>query len=74
MQKTILAMMFGAAVLAASTTQATMASERHDIKTTDRAVASENYRNSRAYLAPDDAVPSRWSGYDGALGSGIAGH
>lgn len=73
MQKATMAML-GGALMAVLTTQATMASERHHVRTTARAAASENFRNSRAYLAPDYSVQSNGSGYDGALGSGIAGH
>jgi len=73
MRKTILAALSGA-LLTALTAQATLASEHHHIRTTNHAAASEKFRNSQAYIAPDIAVQSAWSGYDGALGSGMAGH
>ena len=74
MRKTILAALSGA-ILTAVTAQATLASEHHQIRTTtNHAAASEKFRNSQAYVAPDIAVQSAWSGYDGALGSGMAGH
>jgi hypothetical protein len=75
MRKTILTLLF-IPLIAAVTVQATAASERHDTRAKDRAVASEQLRNSNAYAAPDDiAVQSNRSDYDeGAMTSGIAGH
>jgi hypothetical protein len=63
-------------LIAALTAQAAAASEHHHTRTKSRAVASEQLRNSNAYAAPGDyPVPSYSSNvYDGALGSGIAGH
>jgi len=62
-------------LLTALTAQAAAASEHHHARTKPRAVASEQFRNSNAYAAPGDfAVQPGWSGYDGAMGSGIAGH
>ena len=59
---------------AALTAQAASASEHHT-RTKDRAVLSEQVRNSNAYAAPGDiAVPTRAPDYDeGAMTSGIAG-
>jgi hypothetical protein len=38
-------------------------------------VAIEQFRNSNAYAAPAYiAAQPYWSGYDGAAGSGMAGH
>jgi hypothetical protein len=63
-------------LIAALTAQAATASERHHARTKDRAVVSEQIRNSNAYAAPRDfAVPSYWSNEaNGAMASGIAGH
>lgn len=62
-------------LLAALTTQAAVASERHHTRTKGRAVAYERLLNSNAYAARGDiAVPSYWQNYDeGAMTSGIAG-
>jgi len=61
-----------AAVLMAQTAAA---SERHHARTRDRAVATRQFRDSNAYLAPAPiAAQPYWSGYDGAAGSGMAGH
>jgi hypothetical protein len=59
---------------AALTAQAASASEHHT-RTKDRAVLSEQVRNSNAYAAPADiAVPTRAPDYDeGAMTSGLAG-
>jgi hypothetical protein len=76
MRKRFIAM-FVVPLIAALTVQAAAASERHHMRTKDRAVATERLRNSNAwYAAPlDNLVPSYSSnGYDGGLGSGIAGH
>jgi hypothetical protein len=63
-------------VIAALTAQAATASERHHARTKDRAVVSEQIRNSNAYAAPGDfAVRSYLRSEDnGAMASGIAGH
>jgi hypothetical protein len=75
MRKTILTVLF-IPVIAALTAQATAASEHHHTRTKNRAVASEQLRNSNAYAAPGDiAVQSNLSDLDeGAMTSGIAGH
>jgi len=82
MRKTILAVV-SASIIAALTAQAAAAagSAHHRTRANGRAVATEQFRNSNAYVAPSniavqpDSVPySCWSGYDGAMGSGIAGH
>jgi len=66
----------GASLIAVFTVQAAAASGRHHTQTKGRAVASEQFRNSNAYAAPDKiAVPSYWSDEaEGAMTSGIAGH
>jgi hypothetical protein len=63
-------------LIAALTAQAAAASEHHHMRTKSRAVASQQFRNSNAYAAPDDiAVPSYKSNEaEGAMTSGIAGH
>jgi hypothetical protein len=63
-------------LIAALTAQAATASERHHARTKDRAVLSEQIRNSNAYAAPDDfAVRSYLRSEDeGAMASGSAGH
>ena len=75
MQKKILTVLF-IPLIAALTVQATAASEYRHTRTKDRAVASEQLRNSNAYAAPDDiALQSNRTDYDeGAMTSGIAGH
>jgi hypothetical protein len=75
MRKTILTIV-SASVIAALTAQAAAAgSEHHRARTNGRAVATEQFRNSNAYAAPSNfTVQPGWSGYDGAMGSGIAGH
>ena len=62
-------------LVVALTAQAATASEHHH-RTKGRAVASEQFRNSNAYAAPDNiAVRSYWSDEaNGAMASGIAGH
>ena len=74
MQKIFLTAIF-IPLAAALTAQAASASEHHT-RTKDRAVLSEQVRNSNAYAAPSDiAVQPGWSSYDeGAMTSGIAGH
>jgi hypothetical protein len=74
MRKKILTMLV-VPLIAALTAQAAAATERHHTRTKERAVVSERIRNSNAYAAPGDiAVQPGWSGYDGAMGSGTAGH
>jgi hypothetical protein len=75
MRKTILALLF-IPLIAASISQAAAASESHYKRTKDRAVESEQLRNSNAYVAPDDiTVQSSRPDFDeGAMTSGIAGH
>jgi hypothetical protein len=75
MRKKILTVLF-IPLIAALTAQATAASEYRHTRTKDRAVASEQLRNSNAYAAPSEfAVPSYLSSEDnGAMASGIAGH
>jgi hypothetical protein len=54
---------------------ASAAPEHHRARTNGRAVATEQFRNSNAYAAPDSfAVQPGFSSYDGAMGSGMAGH
>jgi hypothetical protein len=75
MRKTILTVV-SASVIAALTAQAAAAaSEHHRTRTNGHAVATQQFRNSNAYAAPSNfAVQPGWSGYDGAMGSGTAGH
>jgi len=75
MRNTIVAVL-GASLIAISTAQAATVSGRHHTQTKDHAVASEQFRNSNGYVAPDKiAVPSYWSEEaEGAMTSGIAGH
>jgi hypothetical protein len=80
MRKTILTVV-SASIIAALTAQAAAAagSAHHRLRTNGRVVATEQFRNSNAYVAPIVIQPgsgpySSWSGYDGAMGSGIAGH
>ena len=63
-------------LIAALTAQAAAAEHRH-MRTKDRAVAIERFRNSNAYAAPRGyfAVRSYLPDYDeGAMTSGLAGH
>jgi hypothetical protein len=63
-------------LIAALTAQAAAASERHHARAKDRAVLSEQIRNSNAYAAPGD-FPARSylrSEDNGAMASGLAGH
>jgi hypothetical protein len=72
MQKKLLTVLF-IPLVAALTAQAAVASERHHVRANDRAVLSEQVRNSNAYAAPGDFGGRR--DYDeGAMTSGIAGH
>jgi hypothetical protein len=75
MRKSILAAL-AAALIAALTAQAAVASEYHRALTKSRAVATEQLRNSNADAAPADiGVQSDWSSHaNGAMASGIAGH
>ena len=81
MRKTVLTVL-GASLIAAVAMQAAAASEHHRVQKTNRATATEQFRNVNAYYgAPRNiAVQPEWPGYrgyqgsDGALGSGIAGH
>jgi hypothetical protein len=74
MRKTILTVV-GASVIAALTAQAAAASEHRHTRTNGHTVATQQFRNSNAYAAPSNfAVQPGWSGYDGAMGSGTAGH
>jgi hypothetical protein len=75
MRKTILTVV-SASVIAALTAQAAAAaSEHHRTRTNGHAVATQQFRNSNAYAAPSNfAVQPGWSGYDGAMGLGTAGH
>jgi hypothetical protein len=75
MRKNILTALF-IPLITALTVQATAASEYRHTRTKDRAVASEQLRNSNAYAAPGEfAVPSYLSNEaNGAMASGIAGH
>jgi hypothetical protein len=75
MRKTFLSLLV-VPLIAALTAQAAATSEHHHMRKKGRAVASQQFRNSNAYAAPDDiAVPSyRSSEAEGAMTSGIAGH
>jgi hypothetical protein len=77
--KTKILTVLGASLIAALTVQAADASQIHHARTRNRATVIEQFRNSNAYIAPRNiAVRPDWSaydgGYDGALGSGMAGH
>ena len=63
-------------LIAALTSQAATASERHLARTNDRAVLIEQIRNSNAYAAPGDFAvrPYLRSEDEGAMTSGSAGH
>lgn len=62
-------------LLAALTAQQAAASKDQHARAKARVAAIKQFRNSNAYAAPADiAVQRNWSGYDGALGAGIAGH
>jgi hypothetical protein len=82
MRKTILTVV-SASIIAALTAQAAAAagSAHHRLRTNGRVVATEQFRNSNAYVAPSNILVqpgsgsySSWPGYDGAMGSGTAGH
>jgi hypothetical protein len=73
MRKTILSVL-GASAVAVLTAQTAVASEHHHARKTDRATASEQFRNSNAYAAPAYiAVEPDWSGYSGSGMSAPAG-
>jgi hypothetical protein len=62
-------------LIAALTAQAAAATEYHHTRTKGRAVASEQFRNSNAYAAPDNiAVPSYWSNEVNGAMAGTVGH
>jgi hypothetical protein len=65
MRKTILTLL-GASLIAASTMQMAAAAEPHHARKIVRAPASEQFRNSNAYLAPV-ADQSDWSRYNGGM-------
>jgi hypothetical protein len=74
MRKTILSVV-GASVIAVLTAQTAVAAEHHHARKTDRATASEQFRNSNAYAAPANvAAEQNWSGYSGGGMSAPAGH
>ena len=75
MQKKFITVLF-IPLVAALAAQAAAASEHHHTRVNDRAVLSEDVRNSNAYAAPGDfAVQSSRPDYDeGAMTSGLAGH
>ena len=62
MRKTILTIL-GVSAAAALTMQTAVASERHHNRKIDRAPASEQFRNSNAYVA----VQPEWSQYSGGV-------
>jgi hypothetical protein len=67
MRKTILSVL-GASVVAVLAAQTAVASETHHARKTDRATASEQFRNSNAYAAPAYvAVQPDWSRYSGGI-------
>jgi hypothetical protein len=62
-------------LIAALTAWEAVASEHQHARAKARTSAIKEFRNSNAYAAPVDiAVQPNWSGYDGGLGAGIAGH
>jgi hypothetical protein len=74
MRSTILTMLI-VPLMATFTAQTVAAAEHHHARTKARAGAIEQFRNSNAYAAPAYiAAQPYWSGYDGAAGSGMAGH
>jgi hypothetical protein len=75
MRKTILTVVTVSAIAAFTAQAAAAASAYRRARANSRAVATEQFRNSNAYAAPGEfAVQPAWSGYDGAMGSGMAGH
>jgi hypothetical protein len=75
MQKKLLTVLF-IPLAAALAAQAAAASEHHHVRANDRAVLSEQVRNSNAYAASGDFTgqPGRRDYDEGAMASGIAGH
>jgi outer membrane biogenesis lipoprotein LolB len=68
MRKMILSVL-GASAVALLTAQTAIASERHHARKTDRATATEQFRNSNAYAAPANiAVQEDWSRYSSGGG------
>jgi hypothetical protein len=64
-------------LIAALTAQAAAASEHRHMRTKDRAVAIERFRNSNAYAAPRGYFAVRsylWDYDEAAMTSGPAGH
>ena len=57
-------------LLVSGTAQATGAAKHRHVRTTDRAAAHEQWRNSNAYIPPNNASELSES----AMTSGIAGH
>jgi hypothetical protein len=75
MQRKFLTILF-IPLVAAITVQAAAASEHHHMRAKNRAVISEQVRNSNAYAVPAD-MPTQTDLQDyanGAMASGIAGH
>jgi Tfp pilus assembly protein FimT len=73
--RNVILLMLVVPLMTALTAQQVVASEHHHVRAKARAVAIKQFRNSNAYVAPTDiAVQPYWSGYDGALGAGVAGH
>jgi hypothetical protein len=67
MRKTILTLL-GASVIAALTAQTAVAAEHHHARKTDRAPASEQFRNSNAFAEPAFvAAQSGVPGYSGGM-------
>jgi outer membrane biogenesis lipoprotein LolB len=70
MRKTILSVL-GASAVALLTAQTAIAAEQHHARKTDRATATEQFRNSNAYAAPANiAVQQDWSRY--STGGGMS--
>lgn len=65
-----------AALVGASTVQMAAATERHQVRTSNRSAMTEQLRNSNAYAEPANiAEPAGRPGLsEGAMSSGIAGH
>jgi hypothetical protein len=62
-------------LMAALASQTVAAAEHHHARTKASAAAIEQFRNSNAYAAPAYIAARPYSsGYDGAAGSGTAGH
>jgi hypothetical protein len=71
MRKTILTIL-GTAALAASFVQVAAAAERHHVRKTDRAVVSQTFRDSNAWV--DTYAQPNWSRYENGAMSAPAGH